>query len=95
MVQAYGLKDLKPMEETGRTSSPSRLTAAVEAAKELSRCLEAIPADAPEARHPSYGVTRALAHTMLDMLQELVNEGDTPTSSPRPRAAVWPAERGR
>jgi hypothetical protein len=95
MVQAYELKDLASPEETGQSGSKSRLVAAMVAAKELSRCLEAIPADAPEARHPSYGITRALAHTMLDMLQDLVEEGGTPTSGPRPMAAVWPKERAR
>lgn len=95
MVQAYELKERAPAEDAALNSSKSRLMAAMAAAKELSRALEAIPADAPEARHPSYGVTRALAHTMLDMLQDLVEEGGKPTSGPRPVTAVWPEERAR
>jgi hypothetical protein len=95
MVQAYELKALASNEETGLKGSQSPLVAAMAAAQELSRCLEAIPADAPEARHPSYGITRALAHTMIDMLQDLVGEVGNPTSGPRPIAAVWPEERIR
>ncbi|NUQ72203.1 MAG: hypothetical protein HUU21_01475 [Polyangiaceae bacterium] len=53
------------------SQEPATLEPAVQAARELSRQLAEIPESAPEARHPSYGIARALALTLVDMLDEM------------------------
>ena len=54
------------------------LEPAVRTARELSRLLAQVPESAPEARHPNYGVARALALTLIDMLDDMSrdSEGD-------------------
>jgi hypothetical protein len=56
------------------SAEAATLEPAVQAARELSRQLADIPESAPEARHPSYGVARALALTLVDMLDEVCRD---------------------
>lgn len=60
-----------PSPQVPASPETSSLEPAVQAARELSRQLAEIPESAPEARHPSYGVARALALTLIDMLDEM------------------------
>jgi hypothetical protein len=60
-----------PVPQVPVSPESATLESAVRSAKELSRQLADIPASAPEARHPNYGVARALALTLIDMLDEV------------------------
>jgi hypothetical protein len=58
----------------GGSAEASTLEPAMTMARELSRRLAAIPPSAPEARHPNYGVARALALTVVDMLEGIEHD---------------------
>jgi hypothetical protein len=69
--------DSRPSGEQDRET----LESALQAAHELVRCVEGMAAGSAPARHASYGIARALAHTVLDMLHEI--EGDVLPSPAR------------
>lgn len=71
-IEVHDVAIQNPKPSPPETESP--VAAALEAARELVRRLSSIPDDAPEAYHRSYGITRGLAHTMVDMLEEIVDE---------------------
>lgn len=55
-------------------TSDSDLEPAIVAARDLCSCLASIPPGCDGVQHPSYGVARALASTVLDMLEEIRRE---------------------
>jgi hypothetical protein len=58
----------------GGSTEASALEPAVTLAQELSRRIAELPSGAPEARHPNYGVARALALTVVDMLEGIARD---------------------
>lgn len=65
-----------PPEETrpAPPSSDGALGSATDAARELANRIVSLPHTSVEAQHPSYGVVRALAFTIIDMLEAIARE---------------------